>query len=138
MKKVTGIGGVFFKCNNPEEIKKWYANNLGIRGDQYGSTFEWRTSDDPSKKAYTAWSAFAADTKYFEPSPKEFMINFRVADLDGLLAELKKEGIHQIGETITEDYGKFAHIMDPEGNKIELWEPVDKVFTEAYEGKTIF
>lgn len=124
-KKVTALGGIFFKCNDPKAQREWYANHLGLVTDDYGTTFEWRKSDRPEEKGYSVWSTFKNDTDYFAPSTKEFMINFRVADLVGLLAELKKEGIQQVGEIQEFEYGKFAHIMDPEGNKIELWEPVD-------------
>ena len=124
-KRVTNLGGVFFKCNDPAATRDWYATHLGLNGDQYGTTFEWRHPDDPGKKGSTIWSAFANDTKYFEPSGKDFMINFRVENLEWLLTELKKEGIEPIGEMQVYEYGKFAHIMDPEGNKIELWEAND-------------
>src|ERR1700733_9262369 len=123
-KRVTNLGGIFFKCNDPAAIREWYAAHLGLSADQYGTMFEWRHADEPSKKGSTVWSTFAKDTKYFEPSGKEFMINFRVENLEWLLGELKKEGIEQLGEMQVYDYGKFAHIMDPEGNKIELWEPI--------------
>jgi len=124
-KKVTGIGGIFFKSSDPAAIRSWYATHLGLSADQYGSTFEWRHEDEPDKKGTTVWSAFSKDTKYFEPSTKDFMINFRVENLEWLLAELKKEGVQQLGEMQVYDYGKFAHIIDPEGNKIELWEAND-------------
>ena len=136
MKKVTGIGGVFFKCKDPEKIKEWYQKNLGLKTNEYGSLFEFRSTDQPEKKGYLQWSPFSEKTKYFEPSQKEFMINYRVEDLEKLLEELKKEGVQIVGELESYEYGKFAHILDPEGNKIELWEPVDSVFTEMYEGKT--
>ena len=93
---------------------------------------------NPEKKGYTQWSPFEKDTKYFEPSEKEFMINFRVHDLENLLVEMKSKGVKILGEMESYEYGKFAHILDPEGNKIELWEPVDKVFTRMYKGKTNF
>ena len=136
MKKVTGIGGIFFKCKDPEKIKNWYNKHLGLVTDQYGSVFEFRNTDDPDKKNYSVWSPFKNDTTYFEPSTKEFMINYRVENLEKLLAELKKEGVEIVGEMETYEYGKFAHIVDPEGNKIELWEPVDTEFTKMYERKT--
>lgn len=125
-KKVTGIGGVFFKSENPDNIREWYKTHLGFSGDKYGSTFDWRHADKPEKKGYSLWSTFPKETKYFEPGNKEFMINLRVEDLVWLLEELKKEGIEQVGEMQDSEYGKFAHIMDPEGNKIELWEAYDE------------
>lgn len=127
-KKVTNLGGIFIKCANPENIREWYAKHLGFNTDQYGTTFEWRHADNTSKKGHTVWSTFKNKTDYFAPSEKEFMINLIVEDLEWLLGELKKEGIEQIGETQIYDYGKFAHIIDPEGTKIELWEPVETVF----------
>jgi predicted enzyme related to lactoylglutathione lyase len=136
MKKATGIGGIFFKSKDPEKMKKWYNKNLGLVTSEYGSLFEFRSSDEPAKKGYLQWSPFSQDTKYFEPSSKQFMINYRVENLEQLLIELKNEGVEIVGEMETYEYGKFAHIVDPEGNKIELWEPIDSVFTDMYEGKT--
>ncbi|MBX2934553.1 MAG: VOC family protein [Ferruginibacter sp.] len=125
MKKVTGIGGVFFKCKDPKKITEWYKTHLGLNTNDYGATFEWREEDDSSKKGSTTWSPFAESTKYFEPSAKEFMINYRVADLEALVDELKKQGVTIVDNIESYDYGKFVHILDPEGNKIELWEPAE-------------
>lgn len=122
-KRVTSIGGIFFKSNDPKAQREWYAKHLGIEASEYGATFEWREDSQPEKKGQTVWNPFKHDTTYFAPSPKEFMINYRVENLVELLAELKKEGVTQVGELQEFEYGKFAHIMDPEGNKIELWEP---------------
>lgn len=127
MKKVTGLGGVFFKCDDPKAMNDWYTNNLGIATSEYGATFEWRHADDPSKKGATAWCTFPQHTKYFDPSTKPFMINYRVDDLVALVDELKKSNVTVIDEISEFDYGKFVHILDPEGNVIELWEPVDEV-----------
>jgi len=135
-KKVTGIGGIFFKTKDPEILKAWYQKNLGLVTNEYGSVFEFRSTDEPDYKGYLVWSPFTEDTKYFDPSTKEFMINYRVENLEDLLEELRKEGVEIIGEIEKYEYGKFAHIVDPEGNKIELWEPVDSVFTNLYEGQT--
>jgi predicted enzyme related to lactoylglutathione lyase len=129
LKKVTGIGGVFFKCKNPDKVKEWYSKHLGLKMDQYGTSFEWRQGDDPSKYGFTQWSAFSDSTKYFDPSVKEFMINYRVQDLESLVIELKRDGVMIVDSIESFDYGKFVHILDNEGNKIELWEPVD---TEYY------
>ncbi|MBK7148314.1 MAG: VOC family protein [Bacteroidetes bacterium] len=123
MKKVTGIGGIFFKCKDPKQIKAWYTTHLGINTDPYGATFEWREAADTGQKGSTQWSPFAENTKYFEPSTKDFMINYRVENLEALVEQLKKEGVTIVDSIETYDYGKFIHIMDPEGNKIELWEP---------------
>jgi len=125
MKKVTGIGGVFFKCTDPKAMNDWYAKNLGLPSGEYGTTFEWRENDDPSKTGSTSWCTFASDTKYFNPSDKPFMINYRVENLAALVEELKKDGVQIVDEIAEYDYGNFIHILDPEGNIIELWEPKD-------------
>lgn len=124
MKRVTGIGGIFFKCDDPEQMRSWYNEHLGLDTNAYGATFDFRLSDAPEKKGQLQWSPFAANTKYFEPSQKEFMINYRVENLVELVEALKKEGVRVLDEIATYEYGSFVHIMDPEGNKIELWEPV--------------
>jgi predicted enzyme related to lactoylglutathione lyase len=125
MKRVTSIGGIFFKCKDPGKMREWYKTHLGLNTNQYGSVFEWRQADDSTKRGFSQWSPFKETTKYFEPSTKDFMINYRVENLTALVEELKKEGV-TITDTIeTVDYGKFVHIMDIEGNKIELWEPND-------------
>jgi predicted enzyme related to lactoylglutathione lyase len=125
MKKVTGIGGIFFKCNDPNKMREWYKTHLGFDTNDYGATFEWKDKSDSSINGSTQWSPFPETTKYFEPSTKDFMINYRVADLEALVVELKKESITIVDEIQTYDYGKFIHIIDIEGNKIELWEPKD-------------
>jgi len=135
-KKVTGIGGIFFKTKDPEAMKDWYQKNLGLVTNEYGSVFEFRSTDQPEDKGYLVWSPFTEDTKYFDPSKKEFMVNYRVENLVELLEQLRSDGVEIVGEIEEYDYGKFAHIVDPEGNKIELWEPVDKVFTDLSDGKT--
>jgi predicted enzyme related to lactoylglutathione lyase len=124
-KRVTGIGGIFFKCKDPKKMREWYKAHLGLNTNQYGTVFEWRQATDPSKKGFSTWGPFGEKTKYFEPSTKDFMINYRVENLETLVEELKKEDV-TITDTIEKyGYGKFVHIMDIEGNKIELWEPND-------------
>ena len=125
MKKVTGLGGIFFKSDDPQKMRLWYSENLGLQNEEYGTNFEWRHSDDSSKKGSTLWSPFKKDTKYFEPSEKDFMINFLVEDIEGLVSQLKKDGVTILDEIESSEYGKFVHILDLEGNKIELWEPND-------------
>jgi len=125
MKKVTGIGGIFFKCKDPKKLREWYQTNLGFNTNEYGATFEWHEGADSTKKAQTQWSPFSETTKYFEPSTKDFMINYRVENLEALVEELKKNGVTIVDKIETYDYGKFIHILDTEGNKIELWEPKD-------------
>lgn len=122
MKRVTGIGGLLFKCDDPQNLKAWYGRHLGLPVDEWGATFLWRTMEDPQQVGRTQWGSLPKATDYFEPSKKEFMINYRVADLEALLAALKEEGVQIVGEMQEFEYGKFAWIMDPEGNKIELWE----------------
>lgn len=125
MKKVTGIGGIFFKCKDANAIREWYKTHLGLDTNQYGANFEWRQEEDPAKKGSTQWSPFAETTKYFEPSTKDFMINYRVENLEALVAQLKTEGVTIVDNIEAYDYGKFVHIIDVEGNKIQLWEPID-------------
>ncbi|MCW3074082.1 MAG: hypothetical protein JWP69_1151 [Flaviaesturariibacter sp.] len=136
MKKVTGIGGIFFKCKDPKAMQEWYAKNLGLQTDQYGTNFEWRQGEDSTKKGFTQWSPFKETTKYFEPSTKEFMINYRVENLEALVEALRKDGVTITDKIETVDYGKFVHIMDPEGNKIELWEPNDAEYDKIVTGRT--
>ena len=135
-KKVTGIGGIFFKCKDPEQMREWYKMNLGLVTNEYGSLFEFRSSDEPDKKGYLQWSPFEENTDYFAPSNNEFMINYRVENLEELVKELRADGVQIVDEIESYDYGKFVHIVDPEGRKIELMEPVDEVFTDLYDGKT--
>ena len=126
MKRVTGLGGIFFKTKDQKTTKDWYKNHLGLNTDDHGCTF-WR-KDEENKKRATPWSPFKNDTDYFEPSKKEFMINFRVKNLVELLTILKKEGVTVVGKIEEYDYGKFAWILDNEDNKIKLWEPIDSDF----------
>ena len=136
MKKVTGIGGIFFKCEDPEKMRNWYSENLGLKTNEYGSLFEFRNTHEPDKKNYLQWSPFKKDTEYMNPSKKDFMINYRVENMEELVEELKNSGVEICDKIESYEYGKFVHIMDPEGNKIELWEPIDKPFTDENEGKT--
>jgi lactoylglutathione lyase len=125
MKKVTGLGGVFFKCEDPKSMNDWYAKNLGLATSQYGTTFEWLEADDQSKAGSTTWSTFPMYSKQFDPSTKPFMINYRVEDIGALVKELKKDNVQAVDEIAEYEYGKFVHILDPEGNILELWEPKD-------------
>jgi predicted enzyme related to lactoylglutathione lyase len=126
MKRVTGLGGIFFKSKDPKQTTEWYAKHLGLETNPYGAMFNWFEAHDNSKKGETQWAPFANTTKYFEPSAKEFMINYRVENLAALVETLKEEGITFLDEIVDEGYGKFIHLMDPEGNKIELWEPANE------------
>ncbi|WP_354361607.1 VOC family protein [Pedobacter sp. UYP30] len=125
MKKVTGIGGIFIKCKDPKKMTEWYHKHLGLETNPYGATFEWYEGADNTKKAQTQWTPFAENTKYFEPSTKDFMINYRVENLIALVEELKKEGVTIVDKMEIYDYGKFIHILDEEGNKVQLWEAID-------------
>jgi len=134
--KVTGIGGIFFKSQDPVEMRNWYRDNLGLFTNEYGSLFEFREGAEPHDVAYLQWSPFEEKTEYFKPSKKEFMINYRVQNIEKLVEDLKATGVNVVDEIESFEYGKFVHIMDPEGNKLELWEPIDEPFTEMNEGKT--
>jgi len=134
-KKVTGIGGIFFKCKDPGKVREWYKTNLGLNTNQYGAVFEWYQGADSTKKGFSQWSPFKETTKYFEPSTKEFMINYRVENMTALLEELKKNGVIIVDTIQSVEYGKFVHILDVEGNKLELWQPNDIEFEKL--GKQI-
>lgn len=123
MTRVTGIGGIFFKSKDPDSLREWYRKHLGIDVESWGGyAFKW--SDDPrSSGGSTVWSIFPADTKYLEPSTAPFMINFRVADLHQLLTQLRSEGVEVDAKTDESEFGKFGWVMDPDGNRVELWEP---------------
>jgi uncharacterized protein YndB with AHSA1/START domain/predicted enzyme related to lactoylglutathione lyase len=130
---VTGLGGMFFKSENPDLLKKWYDKHLGFETDAYGQAFRWVQFDNPHKTGSTQWSVMPADTAYFSPSEKAYMLNYRVGDLVALLEKLKAADVEIAGEMESYDYGKFGWVVDPEGNKIELWEPVDEVFDNYYD-----
>ena len=134
MNYVTGIGGIFFKAEDPEKLGEWYRAHLGLEVEEYGGvTFregDAHAASLPKRQAYTVWSPFAADTDYFAPSQKPFMINFRVTDLEALLAQLRREGVSVDERTEKSEFGYFGWAMDPEGNRIELWEPPEVQSTE--------
>ena len=126
MQKVTGIGGVFLKARDPKAMTAWYQQHLGVEfGDNLYIDFRWINENNPGSTGHTVFSFFSNDSAYFSPSEKPVMINFRVKDLDALLAALKKAGVWVDEKKDNYEYGKFGWCMDPEGNKIELWEPVD-------------
>lgn len=122
--KVTGIGGIFFFTDNPKETRDWYAKNLGFDTNDWGSTFESRNIAKPEEIQSTQWSPFKKGDDYFSPSKKDFMINYRVQNMEGLISKLKENGVTILDDIATYDYGKFVHILDADGNKIELWEPI--------------
>jgi predicted enzyme related to lactoylglutathione lyase len=124
MKRVTGFGGLFFKARDPKALAEWYRVHLGLDVQPWGGAeLPWVTPENPTGTGMSTWTPFRADTGYFAPSEASFMVNFRVADLDALLAALRDEGCQLVGEPQSSEYGKFGWVLDPEGNKIELWEP---------------
>jgi predicted enzyme related to lactoylglutathione lyase len=127
IRRVTGIGGFFFKSETPKELMAWYHKHLGIAVDDWGGwAFQWREKRRPQRLGATVFNPFPKDTTYFDPSESSYMFNLRVADLLALLAQLRREGVHVIDEVQEFPYGKFGWIIDPEGRKIELWEPPDQ------------
>lgn len=123
MKRVTGIGGVFFKCKDPKKMTEWYEKHLGLDTNPYGATFEWFENNKRKTKAQTQWTPFPETTTYFGNPEQVFMMNYRVENLMRLVEELKKEGVTIVDTIETFDYGKFVHILDAEGNRVQLWEP---------------
>ena len=124
MSKIKGIGGIFIKSKDPEKLKEWYSKNLGLEIQSWGGlSFNWNDPENSQNQDYTIWSVFKDDSGYFDPSKESFMINYVVDDLNGMLKKLKTNGVQQVGKLTEEQFGKFAWIMDPEGRKIELWEP---------------
>jgi hypothetical protein len=123
--RVTGIGGIFIKAKDPKGLAAWYSDHLGVprANGPVPPLFQWRDHGDPSRVGTTVWGLFRADTKYFAPSTAPFMINYRVSNLEGLLARLRQAGVTIEGKVVEDFNGKFGWVMDPEGNKIELWEP---------------
>lgn len=132
--KVTGIGGIFFYSDNLKETKEWYTKNLGIEINDWGSSsFESRNVNRPDEINSLQWKPFKKGDEYFSPSKKDFMINYQVQNIEGLVNKLKENGVTILDSIATYDFGKFVHIMDTEGNKIELWEPID---ADQNDGKT--
>lgn len=121
--RVTGIGGVFFKCADVDRLRTWYRDHLGIESDQYGSMFKWREYDDAVEVGHTIWAPLREDSNYFAPSEKPFMINYRMRDLDAVLEALRAEGVDVDDKVEDYDYGRFGWVMDAESNRIELWQP---------------
>jgi catechol 2,3-dioxygenase-like lactoylglutathione lyase family enzyme len=122
--RILGIGGVFFKSANRDQTREWYSKHLGLADKGHGAMLPWREHDDAQKEHVTVWSVFPASTKYFDPSPAPFMINYIVDDMDALLDRLNREGVKIDDKRMDESYGRFAWIYDSDGNKIELWQPL--------------
>jgi len=134
VERVTGIGGVFFKVNDPEKTRAWYQEHLGLNTDKYGSNFEWRQADEGIEKAFTQWSPFSDSSDYFDGN---FMINYRVTNLELIIKELEEKGVSIVGEITTHDFGKFVHILDGDGTRVELWEPNDEEYDKIVgDGRT--
>jgi predicted enzyme related to lactoylglutathione lyase len=124
--KATGIGGIFFFSDNPKQTRDWYSKNLGLEINAWGSSsFESRNIDKPEEINSLQWNPFKKGDEYFAPSKKEFMINYRVQNIEALVEKLKANGVTIVDSIATYDYGKFVHIMDADGNKLELWEPIE-------------
>lgn len=128
--KITGVGGIFFKCDDPKKLREWYGENFGLKTNDYGILFQTRAVEEPMEKQYLQWSTFAKNSDYMDG---EYMINYRVQNMEKLLENLVAAGAKVVDKIEEYEYGKFVHILDPEGNKVELWEPVDHVFTSGYE-----
>ena len=133
MARVVGVGGVFFKCDDPQKQRQWYQEHLGLNTDAYGTNFVSRLESNPEIRSYLQWSPFQKDSSYF---PGQMMVNYRVDNLEELLLELAASGITIVGEVQKEEYGLFAHVSDPEGNLIELWEPYEDEYDKIVEGRT--
>ena len=123
MARVIGVGGIFFKARDPQTLSAWYARHLGLKLEEFGGALFF---EDTARPGYTLWAPFKDDTKYFDPSTKPFMVNFRVDDLDALLAALRGAGVQVDARVDESEYGRFGWIMDPEGNRVELWQPPQK------------
>ena len=137
MTRVTGIGSIFFKIIDPNATTAGYAKHLGFNIDEWGASFTTKKKEYPSKNAYLQWNPFQSNTNYLEPSQKDFMINYRVDNLETLANILWKEGVTICDEISSYDYGELVHIMDTDDNKIELWEHADEVFDDLYDKNKI-
>ena len=127
--RVTGIGGIFFKGNHPDSLNDWYREQLGINTSEYGAPFEFRNANNPDELNYLIWSVHDSSTTYMDPSTAPFMINYRVQHIEKLVDKLKSNGVKIVDTLVEYPYGKFIHVLDPEGNILELWEPIDSVLT---------
>lgn len=136
MSRVKGIGGIFIRSSNPKTTKEWYARHLGLNMDAWGTNFEWRLTDKPESKAFTQWSLIDANDTRVIPKGASFVINYRVENLVELVEQLRGEGVNVIDAIQEFSYGKFVHIEDIEGNKIELWEANDIEYERIVEGRT--
>jgi len=137
MGRAVGIGGIFFRSEDPKASRAWYAKNLGLNADmQWGTSFEWLQAPEGTKKGFTLWNPFPRDTDYFGESGQQFMLNFRVDDLDALIEKLRADGVTIAKEIESYEYGKFAHVVDGDGHRVELWEPNDDEYEKIAEAVT--
>lgn len=134
--RVTGIGGVFFRSPDPGATRRWYAEHLGLGVDDHGSNFRWRSFAEPERTSFTQWSPFDSNTSYFGDLEQQTMVNYRVDDLDAILERLAGEGVELVGEMQIESFGRFQHILDGDGRRVELWEPVDTEYAKIVDGTT--
>jgi len=135
-KRVTSLGGIFFKTPSTEKTKDWYEKHLGFNMEEHGTHFVWQKPDNPLERGHTLWAPFSDKTKYFGREQQQYMVNFRVENLDELLKVLREEGVEVLDTYESHDYGKFAHIIDVDGNRVELWEPNDAVYAKMISGIT--
>jgi catechol 2,3-dioxygenase-like lactoylglutathione lyase family enzyme len=126
--RVKAVGGIFFRCANPAATRKWYSDHLGLNTDAYGTSFQWYKSD--GSKGFTAWNPSDTDAEYFGDPEQQFMVNYRVDDLELMLEQMASAGIFPLDEVATFEYGKFVHVLDPDGRRIELWEPNDRAYDQ--------
>jgi len=135
-RSVRAIGGIFFRSQDPTRTREWYQHHLGLRTDSTGTNFAWRHFDDASRPGFSQWAPFSQDTRYFGDQDQQFMVNYRVDDLERLLTELRSEGVTIVGDVQRESYGAFAHIIDIDGRMVELWEPIDSEYKKMLDGVT--
>lgn len=134
--KAHAIGGIFFRSKDPEASKRWYQQHLGFNVDEYGTNFIWRKDVSPEERGFTLWAPFKHDTNYFGQADQQFMINYRVDNLEQLVETLRGEGVQIVDEIVTESYGKFVHVVDADGRQIELWEAIDNEYEKLADGTT--
>lgn len=134
--RVHAVGGVFFRCEDPAATRDWYQRHLGVNSDEYGSAFTWRRDSNPEQRGFLQWSPFEGSTEYFGSPDQQFMVNYRVDDLDGLLERLRADGVEVAGEIEEMEFGRFVHIVDNDGRRLELWEPIDAAYDEGVTART--
>ena len=133
MGRIIGIGGIFFKCKDEKKTKLWYQEAFGIKTDDWGAPFAQLKVNAPTELSFLQWSPMPADTSYFFNDDQQFMINYRVENIEEIVKEFQEKGFEILDQIESYDYGKFVHLRDLDGRAIELWEPIDKVFTEMYD-----